>query len=83
MAIKFNCPNCGHDKLECCMNGHHSCSVTEIDGEGDFEYGPYESTADVDRFQCIHCGYVLKDGSENITDNQEVVEWCKKNCSQE
>ena len=83
MAIKFNCPKCGNNKLECCMEGSHTCPITEIDEDGDFEYGPYESSADVDRYQCLNCGYVLKDGEFPITDNQEVVEWCKEHCQQE
>ena len=34
-------------------------------------------------FQCLNCGYVLssEDGS-SIDDNEEVVEWIKKNCEQ-
>ena len=82
MTIKFTCPDCGHDKLECCMNGPHSCTVTRIDEEGDFEYGPYESTAEVDRWQCQNCGYVLDDENKTITDNLKVAEWCEKNCQQ-
>lgn len=84
MAIKFNCPECGKNKLECCMNGSHTCSITEIDEDGDFEYGEYESSADVDRFQCLYCGYILTEENEDkITDNIDVAEWCKKNCQQE
>ena len=81
--IKFNCPKCGSNELECCLDGAHTCPVTEIDEDGDFEYGEYESTADVDRYQCVNCGYVLKDGEFPITDNLEVVEWCKEHCQQE
>ena len=83
MVIKFICPDCGDKRLECCLDGPHICPITEIDEGGDFEYGEYESTADVDRFQCLNCGHVLKDGEFPITDNQEVAEWCRKNCQQE
>ncbi len=85
MSIKFKCPSCEGDRLECCMNGPHVCPVTEIDEEGDFEYGNYESSSDVDRFQCLTCGFVLSDDNtgETILHNSEVVEWCLKNCSQE
>lgn len=79
----FTCPSCGSKKLECCMDGSHTCVVTRIDEEGDFEYGPYESTADVDRWQCSHCGYVLKNKYGVIINNEDVVEWCKSNCLQE
>jgi len=74
--LKFKCPECGCEKLECCMDGPHSCPVTEIDESGDFEYGAYESSADVDRWQCECCGYILP----NVFHNEEVVEWIRNNC---
>jgi len=85
MDIKFICPSCGHDQLECCMNGSHTCPVIQLDKDGDFDYGPYESTADVDRWQCAACGFVVEDinGGGDIVDNQEVAEWCIENCPQE
>ncbi len=87
--IKFKCPSCGDNRLECCMNGPHVCPITDIDDEGDFEYGEYESSSNPDRFQCLHCGFVLETDPEDgfsaytITENEDVVEWCKKHCSQE
>jgi len=83
MAIQFKCPKCGGTRLECIMDGIHSCPVEEIDESGDFEYGSYESEAMVDRWQCLTCGYTLMDGKDNIIDNEEVVQWCKDNCEQE
>ena len=84
MTIKFVCPKCRNDELECCMEGSHTCPVTEIDESGDFEYGEYESTADVDRWQCADCGFILKDKYEEVLiEDQEVAEWCKINCQQE
>ncbi len=88
MSIKFKCPNCGGKRLECCMDGPHVCPITEIDEEGDFLYGEYDSSSEPDRFQCLICGFVLENKAEGefsaytITENKEVVEWCKKNCSQ-
>ena len=83
-SIQFQCPKCKGTRLECVMDGIHSCPVTSIDCDGDFEYGDYESEAMVDRWQCLSCGYTLKDDSdENIIDNEDVVEWCKANCEQE
>lgn len=84
MKVKFKCPSCGGTRLECVMDGSHTCPVTEIDSDGDFEYGPYESSADVDRWQCLTCGYTIKDSAdESIIDNEEVVQWCVDNCEQE
>jgi rubredoxin len=83
MSIKFVCPECQHDELECCLNGSHTCPITEIEEGGDFEYGEYESTADVDRYQCAACGYVLESENDTLTSDEEVAEWCKEHCSQE
>lgn len=85
MAIKFKCPECGSEKLECCFNGPHTCEITGIDEEGDFEYGGYDSSSEPDRFQCEQCGFVITDDdtSAMLWDNQEVVEWIKKHCPQE
>ena len=83
MSIKFRCPDCGHDKLECVMDGVHSCSVTSIDEEGDMEFGEMESYGDVERWQCDNCGWVVPDGEANMTDQQEVAEWCQENCPQD
>ncbi len=89
MNMKFKCPSCGGNRLECCMNGPHACPITEIDEEGDFEYGEYDSFSEPDRFQCLECGFVLKHKTAEegfndyiITESRDIVEWCKKNCKQ-
>jgi len=84
--LKFICPKCNKDILECCEDtAFVSSSIKFIDESGDFEYG--EVTVHdgiVCRFQCLYCGYILKDKDEkNIDENLEVVEWLKKNCKQE
>lgn len=89
MSVKFICPDCGGTRLECCLNGPHVAEITNIDEEGDFDYGEYESSADVDRFQCLTCGFVLEQKIENedreytLTQHDEVAKWCLDNCSQE
>ncbi len=82
-CLKFICPDCGKEKLECCEDGPYASEVTSIDDEGDFEYGSIDASGMVDRYQCLSCGYVLsrEDGS-SIDDNQEVVEWILGNCKQ-
>jgi len=83
-VVEFKCPDCSNSQIECIMDGHHSCIATEIHTSGDFEYGEYQSQAVCSRWQCMVCGYPLKDiKGELITDNQEVAEWCLENCSQE
>ena len=83
-VIKFVCPKCKDTRLECCEDGPYTSRVTSIDEDGDFDYGPIETNGDVTHFQCVHCGYTLRDeDGRNIIDNLEVVEWCLENCSQE
>ena len=84
MSIKFVCPDCGDVRLECCFNGPHTVPITKIDEEGDFDFGTYESSSEPDRFQCLHCGYVLCDeAGAALWEHTEVGEWCKANCKQE
>ncbi len=77
--LRFTCPKCNCNTLECCLDGPHRCDITSIDDEGELEWGLYESNGDINRFQCSGCGYIL----ENVTDDEEVVEWVKENCPQE
>jgi ribosomal protein L37AE/L43A len=85
--LKFKCPKCGKENLECVMDGLHACPVIEIDEDGDFEYGDYESYGDVERWQCLDCGFnLVRDdgfGEYTITDNEDVIEWIRENCPQE
>ncbi len=82
-VLSFICPDCGGQKLECCQDGPHSSEITCVSEDGDFEYGPIRSEAEVDRFQCNCCGFVLKDNNGVPLMDLEVVEWVKKNCPQE
>jgi len=85
-GLKFVCPSCQSNRLECCEDGPYNSEVLNIDEDGDFDFGEINASGDVDRFQCLHCGYVLTSKEEgfseyNITEHDEVVEWIKKNCS--
>ena len=87
-GLKFVCPSCGGNRLECVQDGSHTSEVVNIDPDGDFEYDAIQSTGDVDRWQCLKCGYTLVDGDDNpaddaIIDQMDIIEWIKKNCSQE
>jgi len=85
-GVKFVCPDCQGERLECCEDGPYASEVLDIDDEGDFEYGHIYASGMVDKYQCLECGYVLigKRGifEYPIIDNKEIIKWCKKNCEQ-
>ena len=83
-TVRFVCPKCGDIRLECCEYGPYVSLIKAIDEDGDFEYGPVEASGEVDRFQCVNCGYILKNKDHgDIRDNDGVVEWCLENCPQD
>ena len=83
-AVKFICPICGDTRIEACLDGDHTTIIDGMFQSGSVEYGDTESTGFVDRFQCVGCGKTLKDeADEAIKDDEQVVKWCKENCSQE
>jgi predicted RNA-binding Zn-ribbon protein involved in translation (DUF1610 family) len=81
-GLKFTCPDCGTHRLECCEDGPYNSEILNIDEEGDFDYGEINADGQVERYQCLKCGFVLKSGegfaAHTITENDEVVEWIKK-----
>lgn len=80
-VLTFTCPNCKDHRLECVMEGTHVCGVERIDPEGNFEYGEVVSYADVNKWQCLICGFTLKtEEGDNIINNEDVVAWIK-NCT--
>jgi len=82
-GLKFICPSCGDHRLECCEDGPYVSEILCIDEDGDFDYGEINASGEVDRFQCVDCGYILKDVMEEcITDNEDVIEWIKENCKE-
>ncbi len=90
-AVKFVCPSCGDDRIEAVMEGSHTTSILALCKSGSIEYGDTYSNGQLDRFQCQKCGETItKDdedpnstGQQSITDDEELVEWCKDNCNQE
>ena len=84
-ALKFKCPNCDSEQLESIeTNVVLSSEIATLNEDGDFDYeSPLMDGGEIDRFQCFKCGYVLRDSDgKNLTNNEEVVEWVKKNCKQ-
>ena len=83
-GLQFTCPSCDSHRLECVEDGPYASEVVNIQKDGDFDYGEINASGDVDRFQCLNCGFILSDvADEPINDNEEIAEWCKKNCKQD
>ena len=86
-GLVFTCPTCKSHRLECIENGEYNSEVLNIDEEGDFDFGDINASGEVERFQCLKCGFVLicKEEGYNeyiLTEHEEVVEWIKENCGQ-
>jgi len=79
-GLKFICPKCGGNRLECCEDGPYNSEVLNIDREGDFSFGEIFASGEVERFQCLECGYVLLNRFGPITQHEELVKWIKNNC---
>ena len=78
--LKFVCPECGCEKLECVEVRVIAVStITSISVDGDFEYGkPDLSDGSVSHYECFGCGCTLKDKEDyDITSNDEVIKWIK------
>jgi len=72
---KFVCPDCGGNRIEACLDGSHTTIIDAIWRDGGIEYGSTDSNGDLDRFQCVKCGYVIENDGELILDDDELVEW--------
>jgi len=87
MAIKFVCPKCGKNELGSIEQVIRTYPITKISENGDLEYDTDRVIAgdgEVLAYQCINCGFELKNEMGNpIGDCVKVPEWCKKNCPQE
>lgn len=77
--MNYICPNCGGTRLEEIMTGVTlSSEITNVDS-GDIEYqdppGSAGDSGQVDRYQCVNCGDMVKDeNGEVITDCLELSE---------
>jgi len=87
MAIKFTCPECGKNELGSVEQVIRTYPITKISENGNLEYDTDRVIAgdgEVLAYQCINCGYELKNKQGNpIDDCVKVPDWCKKNCPQE
>ena len=79
-SLKFTCPNCYEKRLECIeTNATVSYVLKDIVEDGNFEYGDtIVQESEIDRYECVDCGYVLKDEfGDKLNENTEVVDWIK------
>ena len=87
MTIKFTCPKCNHHELGSIEQIIMTYPITRISDDGDLEYDTDRVIAgdgEVLAYQCINCGFELKNEQGNpIDDCLQVPNWCKKNCPQE
>lgn len=85
-GLIFTCPSCQGHRLECCEDGPYNSEILHIDEEGDFDYDEISASGEVDRYQCLECGYILafddKPDINLVIDNEDVVEWIKENCKE-
>ena len=79
--MKFKCEKCGCEKMEEVMINVTQSSVIASVEDGCLEYGNISSDGgEVDRYQCVKCGEVIKDGrGMAITDPEKLEKWLKKN----
>lgn len=77
--LKFTCPKCGKHELGSVEENIMTYPITRLDAEGNFEYdydNPTVGDGQVLSYQCMNCGYELKD--ENGLEIQNCVsaaEW--------
>jgi len=79
--MKFTCPKCKTNRLEEVMVDVTVASqVTLIYDDGDMDYGNQTNEGgEIDHYQCIECGCVLKDdNNEPVKDQLDLVKWLEK-----
>jgi hypothetical protein len=90
MKFKFKCPKCGCIDVEEVMTDVVQYSlisvIEENDGKAAVDYASNSCDGgNVDHYQCHGCSFVLateEPHSWNIHDEEELIEWCLKNCKQ-
>ena len=79
--MKYKCKKCGCDKLEEVMTGVVQSSVIASIDDGILDYtNVSHDGGEVDRYQCVECGNVIKDGNGmTINTPEELIAWLKQN----
>jgi len=87
-VLKFKCPQCGKIVLEEVMvEVVQSSSISEIQDDNGVVMIDYESSSTdeggVDRYQCLDCGFIIKDEDDNNINNEDdLALWLKEHCPQ-
>ncbi len=80
---EFTCPKCNHHELSSVEQVIMTYPITLIPDDGDLDYdydNPTAGDSQILSFQCLYCGYELKDEQGNsIVEQKDVIEWIKKN----
>jgi len=88
----FECPECGHDKLECCYFGEWTREVElghSIVNGPQFEYGKilFGGDGQISHYRCVACGFIPCEECEDddgeqlfipIDDETNIVNWINK-----
>ena len=74
--MKFICPDCNHNKIECIQKNCILSSEVNIFLDGVTYNNPDILDGFIDRFQCQNCGYVILKDPDN--DEEDLFEWLKK-----
>ena len=84
--LKFKCPECSDTRLqEICSGVVQSATCDFITDTGIIDYGEtsYDG-GELSHYQCLKCGYVIRDGNDcNIDSEEELVAWLKEHCPQD
>lgn len=81
----FTCPECNHHELGSVEQVILTYPIVKIPDDGDLDYDTDNPTAGdghVLAYQCMNCGFELKDEKGITIQNcSEVVKWVKNNTS--
>ncbi len=81
--LKFTCPKCNYHELGSVEQAILTYPITRIPDNGLMDYdqdNPKTGDSHILSYQCLSCGYELKDKQGNtIVECSEVVEWIKNN----
>jgi len=85
--MKFVCPKCGNDELECKMEGIYYSKVFAINEESNepfFDFGPIEGEGEIICWGCSKCEFTIKDeDGELMQEEMDVFDWIEENCKGE
>ena len=84
--LKFVCPKCNHHELGSVEQVMLTYPITKIPDDGDLNYdydNPTAGDGQVIAYQCMNCGYELKDEQGiSIHDCLQVSDWIMRNKSE-